>query len=134
MASPRTETVSGTFNVPDLRGRFLRGVDGNAGRDPDAVNRLASKSGGNAGNAVGSSQTDAFQGHGHLLLINDAPVNSIQFVPYLPVVGGTESPGGGSLPVKDLKIGGPRENGSGIPRNSTETRPINANVRYIIKY
>jgi phage-related tail fiber protein len=51
-----------TFNLPDLRGRFLRGVDNNAGRDPEASSRVAPQIGvstvtggiGNAGDQVGS--------------------------------------------------------------------------------
>lgn len=60
-----------TFNLPDLRGRFVRGVDspGNgykgAKRDPDAEDRTADKQGGNAGNNVGSVQEDAFKEHSH---------------------------------------------------------------------
>lgn len=53
-----------TFNIPDLRGRFLRGVDGAAGNDPDAGSRTAINSG-NAGDAVGSLQGNAFQTHNH---------------------------------------------------------------------
>jgi phage-related tail fiber protein len=34
-----------TFNLPDYRGRFLRGVDGTAGRDPDSANRTAPQAG-----------------------------------------------------------------------------------------
>ncbi|MEI6604888.1 MAG: tail fiber protein, partial [Verrucomicrobiota bacterium] len=37
------------FNVPDLRGRFLRGWDNAAGRDPDRASRTAMNTGGLAG-------------------------------------------------------------------------------------
>lgn len=50
---------STTFTIPDLRGRFLRGVDGGTGRDPDAVSRTAMTQGGNTGNAVGTVQSNA---------------------------------------------------------------------------
>ncbi len=40
-----------TFNVPDYRGRFLRGVSDASGRDPDAAARTAMAGGGNTGNA-----------------------------------------------------------------------------------
>jgi len=45
-----------TFNTPDLRGVFLRGVNDGAGKDPDAEKRLAIKPGGATGDAVGSIQ------------------------------------------------------------------------------
>lgn len=53
------------FNLPDLRGRFLRGVDGGAGVDPDAASRVANRPNGNIGNRVGSLQADAVGSHGH---------------------------------------------------------------------
>ncbi|MBK6534303.1 MAG: tail fiber protein [Deltaproteobacteria bacterium] len=46
----------GMFNLPDLRGRFVRGVDRGAGRDPDRATRAAANPGGNAGDTVGSIQ------------------------------------------------------------------------------
>jgi len=55
-----------TFNLPDYRGRFLRGVDDRAGRDPDSELRVAAGDGGNGGDAVGSVQESAIQGHGHV--------------------------------------------------------------------
>ncbi len=64
-AYPALQAVIGTafgapdgshFNVPDLRGQFLRGVDGSAGIDQDKAARVALKPGGNIGNAAGSSQ------------------------------------------------------------------------------
>jgi len=56
----------GEFRVPDLRGRFVRGVDHEAGRDPDAANRTA-ENGGNPGNSVGSLQEDGLKSHQHSL-------------------------------------------------------------------
>lgn len=50
---------SGTkFNVPDLRGQFLRGWDETADVDPDKLART-SKNGSKSGNNVGSYQEDA---------------------------------------------------------------------------
>lgn len=48
-----------TFNVPDLRGAFLRGVDLGAGRDPDAASRYALHPTGNSGDNVASYQNEA---------------------------------------------------------------------------
>lgn len=49
----------GTFNVPDLRGRFLRGTSYNSGLDPNTDSRRAINPGGLTGNAVGSLQLSA---------------------------------------------------------------------------
>lgn len=58
-----------TFNVPDLRGLFLRGVNtttiGSSGRDPNAGSRVAIAGGGNSGDTEGSYQPDQFLGHDH---------------------------------------------------------------------
>lgn len=53
---------SSTFNLPDLRGMFLRGISGESGNDPDAGKRtMLTNNGGNTGNNVGSYQGDAIR-------------------------------------------------------------------------
>ena len=59
-----------TFNLPDTRGLFLRGVDGIANRDPDKASRTALATGGNTGNNVGSYQDDRFASHNHTIDIS----------------------------------------------------------------
>lgn len=53
------------FNVPDLRGQFLRGWNHEKGADPDAKGRGQLKQGGVAGDNVGSAQKDEFASHNH---------------------------------------------------------------------
>jgi len=134
-----TGTVFGTpggsrFNLPDLRGRFLRGVDASAGNDPDTGARTAMAAGGNTGNNVGSIQADAFKLHKHGIRLSHE------------TGGGHDSHG---FPQVDMS--GPMvthsenqadasestSSGSGNPLVSSggnESRPKNAYVNYIIKY
>ena len=53
------------FKLPDLRGRFLRGVDQGLTRDPDANSRIAPAQYGNNGDKVGSVQDDEVRTHTH---------------------------------------------------------------------
>jgi microcystin-dependent protein len=55
---------STTFNIPDYRGRFLRGWDHAAGTDPDAASRTNS-GGGTTGDNVGTKQADQNDAHTH---------------------------------------------------------------------
>jgi hypothetical protein len=60
---------STTFNLPDYRGRFVRGADAMFGgtaatRDPDRAGRTAANTGGNTGNTVGSVQGNATKTNG----------------------------------------------------------------------
>lgn len=61
------ENDNSTFNVPDYRGYFLRGVsyDTSMNRDLSAEHRIAMNQGGNSGNKVGSIQLDSFKEHHH---------------------------------------------------------------------
>lgn len=55
----------GQFYLPDLRGRFIRGVDDNAGRDPDVTTRTDMQNPDLLSQAVGSVQSHALQTHSH---------------------------------------------------------------------
>jgi len=70
-------TASGTtFNLPDFQGRFLRGRDNSAGRDPDAASRTAQNTGGATGDNVGSVQGANISQHSHHSPVMNAPSNS----------------------------------------------------------
>lgn len=100
-----------TFNLPDLRGNFLRGVDSTANYDIDRNLRTAKYTGGNTGNKVGTYQEDQFKSHTHSY--------------NMPLSGG----GGGS---QSIGIGGAIV--TTAPSGGSETRPMNAYVYFIIRY
>jgi microcystin-dependent protein len=106
---------STTFNLPDLRGMFLRGANGSQSNtnfwDPDVSWRTNEFAGGNAGNAVGSVQADQFRSHYHSN--GTAPL------------GDAVQPGG---------FGSPTTFGNTGSTGGNETRPKNVYVNYIIRY
>jgi microcystin-dependent protein len=104
---------STTFNVPDLRGTFLRGVDRGRGFDPESSSRFQYFNGGNTGDQVGSNQLHALASHSHLHYTDSALNGS--------------SPNTGSLIAS----------GNNSPTSFTggpETRPSNSYVNYFIKF
>jgi microcystin-dependent protein len=109
---------STTFNLPDMRGQFLRGLDTTEGVDPDFATR-----------AVGSSQEDKMQGHKH-----EEDSNWRSWNMYTGTGGNmlynqlSGSAGPGNV------VGVPKSDGvNGTPRTGPETRPKNVAVNYIIK-
>jgi len=103
------------FNLPDARGRFIRGLDGTAGRDPDDASRTAMLTGGNTGDNIGSVQPDGFKAHTHRQ--------------YGPQNAGGSGPYGlntGMLNWFDINV--PTETTGG-----NETRPTNIYLNHIIK-
>lgn len=121
---------STTFNIPDGRGRFIRGVDGGTGNDPDAAARTAMNAGGNTGANVGSLQADQYASHTHTIT-DPAHLHQLN------------SPG---QAAGAPNIGVPTGSGSAISTSSTttgitinlaggnETRPKNFYANTFIKY
>jgi microcystin-dependent protein len=122
-----------TFNAPDLRGVFLRGVDSGAGKDPDAAGRTAILPGGNTGANVGTAEGDNYASHSHTL--ND-PGHTHAISPYV-AFGGVPSGAGytaGGAPLNSNNSTALATTGCSVAANGgSETRPKNAAVNYIIK-
>ena len=106
-----------TFNLPDLCGRFLRGVDHGAGNDPDAESRVEAMPGGARGDAVGSLQSDSFRRHHHeyTRMVYDNNVDGVD---------STVTHSG-----EHHLRGGHHTSAAG----GNETRPINVSVNWIIR-
>ena len=106
-----------SFNIPELRGRFLRGVDRSARLDPDRDSRKSSNPGGNQRNKVGSVQAAAFQGHYH-----EITRDASQFVG-----GNNKGIGGEGSEFFGVNAQKPVSDGvNGEPRIKAETRPKNS--------
>jgi microcystin-dependent protein len=121
---------STTFNLPDLRGVFLRGVDAGRGLDPDTGSRTSVYSGGNTGDSVGSYQDEQFKSHNH---DNGSFTcgNSTALSPY-ELYG--EASSGGVLSPFASWVGITSFTGWTSTVGGSETRPKNVYVNYIIKY
>ena len=102
---------STTFNLPDLRGYFIRGWDDGRGID--------------SGRVLGSYQDDAFQNHTHAITGG--------------VSAETPNAGGANYPVvSNIAVGQSSLNTNATTiisgKSSTETRPKNIALMAIIKY
>ncbi len=107
-----------TFNLPDLRGLFVRGRDGGMGRDPNSNSRTELKPGGNIGDEVGSLQNDEFKEHFHGYRRLQSESN-----------GDLKGNAGGASVDKNFPV----IDSDTYLAGGDETRPKNANVLYIIK-
>jgi hypothetical protein len=104
-----------TFNLPDMRGQFVRGWDHGAGVDIDAVDR-SPRADGVDGDVVGSTQTDEFENHEH--------TTPLYFFD-------------GATPRAKVRASYNAYFQSNAPTSSVggnETRPKNINLMFCIKY
>ena len=108
--------ISDDFCIPDYRGLFLRGNDAGSGMDPDAASRVG-PTGSGTDNGVGSYQCDALQTHTHS---------------YKAVVLAAVSQSGNAAGQAsgDLETTVPTK----PARITSETRPKNLSINYIIKF
>lgn len=156
-------TADGThFNVPDMRGRFLRGMDDSVGRDPDRAGRTAMNAGGNTGDNVGTLQAEDHLSHNHTGTsgsslgvtghsVNESNVNLAHThnTNQLSATPGATcaAAGGYSYPAtaSTSALGSHNHSVSVDSHNlahthtitangGNETRPLNAYVNYIIKF
>ena len=119
-SDPRSD--SATFRIPDYRGYFLRMTDGGQNVDPDAQDRRLSN--GQTGNSIGSIQTDALADHQHTFTSMTQGGEPAQVGPGIPTY--IQNPAGNptSSPI----------NQQGTVKTSTENRPKNMAVYYLIKF
>lgn len=126
---------STTFNLPDLRGMFLRGVSGESGNDADAEKRgMLTNNGGNTGNNVGSYQTDAIRnitGKVNGSMEYNTPSGVFYQTSPMEKVHGTFY---GWQPNTWSKIGFDASLSVGPEHVGSDNRPKNVYVTYIIKY
>lgn len=106
-----------TFDLPDYRGMFLRGVDFGRGLDPDRGGR-SNLPGGSTGDRVGSQQGHMYARHSHSLgphgLCDDGAHN------------------GGLFPILNA-IHGCFARTTTHLNGGNESRPVNVYVHFIIK-
>ncbi len=133
---------NGNFNVPDIRGRFCRGVSHGVSpqRDPGLAVRSASNVGGASGDAVGSTQSWG-TGLPGSPFVSDAQGNHVHQVIYAPVSTNETALAGESghdICANNSDYVSSDSQGAHTHTLSTggddETRPANLNIEWFIKF
>lgn len=119
-----TGNGSTTFNVPDLRGAFLRGTGSHGTSNMANGNDFA-------GPSVGSFENDQFQDHIHRIRNRGGGSGSSDGIE----VTLQDNSGVSEIDQNISAIGNgyAEHNSNGAPRTGDETRPFNAGILYCIK-
>lgn len=130
--NPSTSVDGETFYLPNFQGQFLRMVNTSGSVDPDASSRKLAD--GTVDSGVGSFQEFAVQEHNHVYTetATQAPVPPSTLVETIPV-----NPQGDPVFTETALSSGATNNlesASNTVKTSTETRPMNAGIYYLIKY
>ena len=104
-----------TFNVPDLRGQFVRGNDNSRGID--------------GGRVLGSSQTDTLQNITGSFTFVPGNYNGVGAAGAFYNTGSQAAAGSGAITTVPAFA----FDASRVARTSTETRPVNVSANFIIK-
>ncbi|GIH02782.1 hypothetical protein Rhe02_08490 [Rhizocola hellebori] len=126
----------GTFFLPDLRGRFTRGADLGAGRDPYAQTRGACQNGGQSGDSPGSLQGShtavpanpflPFDADDHLHIVPHVPYSAIG----LAAAGSHYALWSDSSAQTDTAA----DHTHNVTGGDDESRPVNKYVYFLIKF
>ena len=132
-----------TFNLPDCRGLFLRGLVGPGnGADPDKDTRvmITPTRGGNTGNNVGSYQSDAIRNITGKIDASqqDGPCQSFGEINSANITGAFKGIWGSQANTKDggyaNMMRGFYFDASLVVPTASDNRPKNVYVTYIVKY
>jgi microcystin-dependent protein len=105
---------STTFNLPDLRGIFVRGSG-----SQEISGTTYSKS-------FATKERDAFQAHKHTLRTRNSFGGDTDYV--------SREAGGNTIVTANAMVGYAADGSNGTPRTATETRPANIALLYCIKF
>lgn len=113
---------STTFNIPDLRGYFVRGWAHGGSID--------------SGRAFGSTQTGAIESHNHTFAGNALPTHSHTIPARVNDAAGglADGSGGISADISTTSVSAGTPTGTIGNTGGTETRPYNVALMYCIKY
>lgn len=124
---------SKAFNLPDLRGMFLRGVDSGAGVDPDAASRMPAKSG-KPETLVGTLQASAVGPHTHKATDKGHTHKIGNQTFEIPPNGGSGAYVFGTNGIDNSPPTGTGYANIIVEQSAgTESRPVNFAVHYLIK-
>ena len=129
---------STTFNLPDYRGRFVRGTNHGAGRDPDISLRTAANPGGVTGDNTGSIQPGATAKPANAALTTDTQGNHTHTIQHVPNSNTSYRIAGSSVAKwtddsATTSVAGAHSH-TIIAGGDNETRPINAYLDYLIRF
>lgn len=109
-----------TFNLPDLRGMFIRGHDDGRGVDP--------------GRVFGSTQEESFKSHWHHIVSLASNSNSDPTTYPNDPINWRSTSGGDEEYSMNTLIGGTSTGGKSSEVGGSETRPVNVALLPIIKF